>query len=136
MNFVDLPGGGRSSRRLLQYFINFNSAPRLLSPNSSITNVLAPNEALFVTENTVGHTNAKFRNAVTSVRCCTQQNVNTTAKTTALSPRGRLRYPLQPGLPGPSAQKMPNHLQKMPNRFKKCQTSLNRLNAVGFNITR
>jgi len=32
---------------------------------------------------------------VTSVRWCTQQNVKTTAKTTALSPRGRPRYPLQ-----------------------------------------
>jgi len=41
-----------------------------------------------------------------------------------------------PGLPGPSEQKMPNHLQKMPNRFKECQTSWNRLKAVGFDITR
>ena len=48
--------------------------------DSSITNVLAPNEALFVTENTVEHTNAKFRNEVTSVRWCAQQNVKTTAK--------------------------------------------------------
>jgi len=37
---------------------------------------------------------------------------------------------LSTGLPGPTEQKMPNHLQKMSNRFKKCQTSWNRMNAV------
>jgi len=45
-----------------------------------MTNVLAPNEAVFVTENTVEHTNAKFRNPVTSVWWCTQKNVKTTAQ--------------------------------------------------------
>ena len=40
------------------------------------------------------------------------------------------------GLPGPSLKKCQTACKKMPNRFKKCQTSWNRLNAVGFDITR
>jgi len=39
--------------------------------DSSISHALASNEALFVTENAVAHTNAKFRNAVTCQMMCT-----------------------------------------------------------------
>jgi len=63
---------------------------------SSITNVLASKEALFITENAVEQTNAKFRNDVTSVRWRTQQKLKTTAQATALSPRGRPRYLWRP----------------------------------------
>ena len=40
------------------------------------------------------------------------------------------------GLPGPSEQKCQTTCKKMPTRFIKRQTSRNRLNAIGFDITR